>query len=56
MKAKNLNIKTENLAIPGKPLSEEEFKDMIKAGENSAFITINKLKENIQKWISKLER
>jgi hypothetical protein len=51
---KTNNHKTENLATPGKPMSQKKFVSMIKEAEEGEFMTIEEFKERFDKW--RLER
>ena len=56
MRNRYSDMKSENLSGPGKSMSEDEFKVMIKDGEKGPFISLEKLKENFHAWISKAEK
>jgi len=55
MKIVNLNmgkVKTEkiNYALPGDPMSQKEFEEMIKKAEDGPFHSIEKVKVEFAKW------
>lgn len=49
------NIKKQNLAISGKPLSQEEFISLIKEAENGPFCTHEQLVEKLKAWKQSLK-
>lgn len=55
MKAKASNPQKRNLAIPGEPMSEDEFLHLIKEAEKGPFMTGEELKIKMQTWIKKAE-
>jgi len=52
MKTKNEN--SDNLATPGKPMSQEKFKSLIKEAEEGEFLTEKEFLNRFEKW--RLER
>jgi hypothetical protein len=55
MKDVNLNmgkVKTDkvNYALPGEPMSQKEFEEMIKKAEQGPFHSIEKVKTEFAKW------
>jgi hypothetical protein len=48
--------KSVNLATPGKPMTQEAFKKMIKEAEEGVFHTLNESKTIFKEWRSKLEK
>lgn len=42
--------KKENLATPGKPMTQKKFNALIKEAENGAFYTLEKSKNNFEQW------
>jgi len=42
-----------NYAIPGEPMSQKEFEEMIKKAENGPFHSIEHLKAEVTKWKAK---
>ncbi|HEY8928396.1 MAG TPA: hypothetical protein VIM55_04360 [Mucilaginibacter sp.] len=42
-----------NYAIPGKPMSQKEFEEIIKKAENGPFHSIEHLKAEVTKWMAK---
>lgn len=54
MKTKNIKTKeTESWALPGEPLSLDEFKDGIKKAEEGPFYTIRESKKMLEEWRKK---
>jgi len=54
MKTKNIKSKeTESWALPGNPISIEEFKDGIKKAERGPFYTIEESKQILVAWRKK---
>jgi len=54
MKAKNIKSKeTESWALPGNPISLEEFKDGIKKAEKGPFYTVLESKKILEEWRKK---
>lgn len=51
---KTSNDKTENLATPGKPMSQKKFASMIKEAEEGEFMTEKEFNDRFEKW--RLER
>jgi hypothetical protein len=47
---KTSNDKTENLATPGKPMSQKKFASLIKEAEEGEFMTVEEFKERFDKW------
>ena len=52
MKTKNGN--SENLATPGKPMSQKKFASLIKEAEEGEFLTEKEFLDRFEKW--RLER
>lgn len=48
-------MKKQNLAIPGKPLSQEEFIALIKEAENGPFFTHEELVAKLKAWKQSLK-
>ncbi len=42
--------KSKNLAIPGKPMSEEEFVSLIKEAENGTFMNEKEFDKKFHEW------
>lgn len=42
--------KAENLATPGKPMSQEAFENLIKEAEEGEFLSLKEFKERFNKW------
>ena len=53
---KTADKKNKNLAIPGKPMSEKAFADLIKEAENGPFLTVEESKEKFEKWKSERKK
>jgi len=58
---KNLIMKTikenkRNTAIPGHPMTETEFRDFIKVGENGSFMSSSEFKKKFDVWRKGLEK
>lgn len=54
MKQKNIKTKeTKSWALPGEPLSPEEFKEGIKKAEKGPFYTIRESKKMLEEWRKK---
>ncbi len=51
---KTLKDKPENLATPGKPMSQKKFASMIKEAEEGEFMTEKEFNDRFEKW--RLER
>ena len=47
---KSSEQKTENLATPGKPMSQEAFENLIKEAEEGDFLSLKEFKERFNKW------
>lgn len=56
MKTKSNNPQKRNLAIPGEPMSEDEFFQLIKEAEKGPFTSLEEFKKEVQGWISKAEK
>lgn len=56
MKTKSSNPQKRNLAVPGDPMSEGEFLQLIKDAEKGPFISLEDFKKEVQGWISKAEK
>jgi predicted transcriptional regulator len=50
MKTKTIKTKRINWALPGDPISIDEFKDGIKEAEKGPFMTLDELKKSVEKW------
>jgi hypothetical protein len=51
MKTKNIKAKkTDSWALPGDPLTLEEFKAGIKKAEEGPFMTLDELKKGVEEW------
>jgi hypothetical protein len=48
MKAKN--EKSNNLATPGKPMSQKKFESLIKEAEDGEFYTLEESKKHFEEW------
>ncbi|WP_167398265.1 hypothetical protein [Flavobacterium crocinum] len=48
MKTKKNN--SDNLATPGKPMSQKKFTSMIKEAEEGTFYTLEESKKNFETW------
>jgi hypothetical protein len=48
MKTKNGN--SENLATPGKPMSQKKFASLIKEAEEGEFLTLEEFKAKFDAW------
>ena len=48
--------KTENLATPGKPMSQEAFENLIKEAEEGEFNNLEESKAIYKEWRAKLEK
>ena len=54
MKTKNIKTKeTDSWALPGKPLSVDEFKDGIKKAEEGPFYTVEESRKILEEWRKK---
>lgn len=54
MKTKNIKSKeTESWALPGNPISIDDFKDGIKKAEKGPFYTIEESKQILEAWRKK---
>jgi len=42
-----------NYAVPGKPMSEAEFKTFLEEGENGSFLSIEESKKKFNEWRKK---
>ncbi|WP_165763234.1 hypothetical protein [Flavobacterium sp. AJR] len=54
MKTKNNN--SDNLAIPGKSMSQKKFASMIKEAEGGTFFTLEESKKHFQEWKSQRKK
>jgi hypothetical protein len=51
MKTKTVNSKkTDSWALPGDPITLEEFKAGIKESEKGPFMTLDELKQGVEEW------
>jgi hypothetical protein len=53
--SKTKSAKT-NYALPGEPMSQQEFEEMIKKAEKGPFHAIAEVKAEIEKWKVKYSR
>ena len=53
---KTADKKNKNLAIPGKPMSQKAFANLIKEAEDGSFLTIEESKEKFEKWKSEIKK
>ena len=50
-------VKTKrNLAIPGEPMSQEEFADLIKEAEKGPFYTLEEIQAKMEVWKKSLKK
>ena len=54
MKTKNEN--TDNLATPGKPMSQKKFKSLIKEAEEGEFMSLEESKKRFEEWRKKISK
>ena len=54
MKTKKDN--SDNLATPGKPMSQKKFTSMIKEAEEGEFITLEESKKRFDEWRKKISK
>ena len=54
MKTKKDN--SDNLATPGKPMSQKKFASMIKEAEEGEFMSLEKSKKNFEEWRKKISK
>ncbi len=47
---KTTDKKNKNLAIPGKPMSQKEFADLIKEAEEGSFLTEKEFEKKFEEW------
>lgn len=47
--------KAENLATPGKPMSQESFENLIKEAEEGEFHTLEESKKLFKEWRAKVK-
>lgn len=50
MKTKITKTKGTNWALPGEPISIDEFKAGIKEAEKGPFMTLDELKKSVEEW------
>jgi hypothetical protein len=50
MKTKATKTKEKHWALPGEPISMNEFKTGIKEAEKGPFITLDQLKNSVEEW------
>ena len=48
--------KSNNLATPGKPMSQEEFNLLIKDAEKGPFYSLEESKKHFQEWRKKISK
>jgi hypothetical protein len=53
---KTAKEKKKNTALPGLPMSESEFKEFIKEGENGVFFSSGEFKKKFDAWRKGLEK
>lgn len=53
---KTTEKKNKNLAIPGKPMSQKGFVNLIKEAENGPFLSVEESKEKFEKWKSERKK
>ena len=57
MPKSKVKIKTkENLAVPGKPMTQQKFKETIEKAENGEFYTPQEFKERFDQWRKKIKK
>lgn len=54
MKTKKNN--TDNLATPGKPMSQKKFSSMLKNAEQGEFSTLEESKKYFEEWRKKISK
>lgn len=47
---KTADKKNKNLAIPGKPMSQKEFADLIKEAEDGSFMSAEEFEKRFEEW------
>ena len=47
---KTADKKNKNFAIPGKPMSQKAFADLIKEAENGPFLTEKEFEKRFEEW------
>jgi len=52
MKTKNEN--SNNLATPGKPMSQKKFSSLIKEAEDGVFYTLEESRKHFEEWRKKV--
>ena len=55
MRSSKVKIKR-NLAIPGNPMSQEEFADLIKEAEKGPFYTLEEIQAKMGVWKKSLKK
>lgn len=50
MKIKTTKTKSHSWALPGEPISLDEFKAGIKEAEKGPFMTLDELKKKVEEW------
>lgn len=55
MRSSKVKIKR-NLAIPGEPMSQEEFVDLIKEAEKGPFYTLEEIQTKMEVWKKSLKK
>jgi hypothetical protein len=53
---KTTKEKSENLATPGKPMSQKKFASMIKEAEDGEFYTLEEFKQRFDAWRKTLKK
>jgi hypothetical protein len=53
---KTIKDKSENLATPGKPMSQKKFAAMIKEAEEGEFMTLEDSKKHFETWRKKISK
>lgn len=51
---KTKNEKADDLATPGKPMSQKKFASLIKEAEEGAFYTLEESKKHFEEWRKKV--
>ena len=48
--------KSDNLATPGKPMSQKKFASLIKEAEEGEFYTLEESKRHFEEWRNKISK
>jgi hypothetical protein len=51
--AKSKSKNTKNYAVPGKPMTQKEFKGLIEEAEKGPFIGVDELRKSFETWRKK---